>query len=160
MFMGADLSLCVQGRQDRKTVSRKEREGWSYGELVQRCNWYLSFSRNVSYFQRSSKWLRAQHAFKPHSQKVSHSFLMWFSLWRGHTLFTRVWNFLLVNCMTKGAQPTSVENKILSCVEKLFSPNLMAARYVCGLLFFILFTYLHLFPHPPPTPTRLISPFL
>lgn len=55
MFMGADLSLCVQGGQDRKTVSRKEREGWSYGELVQRCNWYLSFSRKVSYFQGSSE---------------------------------------------------------------------------------------------------------
>lgn len=76
-------------------------------------------------------------------------------------LFTCVWNFLLVNCLTKGAQPTSVENKILSCADKLFAPNLMAARYVCGLLFFILFTYLHLFPHPPThtPPPPLSLPF-
>lgn len=49
--------------------------------------------------------------------------------------------------MTKGVQPISVENKTLSCVNKLFFLILIATRYVCGLSFFILFTYLHLFSH-------------
>lgn len=51
--------------------------------------------------------------------------------------------------MTKGVQPTSVENKTLSCVDKLFFPNLMAPRYVCGLSFFY---FIHL-------PTSVFPPF-
>lgn len=54
--------------------------------------------------------------------------------------------------MTKGVQPTSVENKTFSCVDKLFFPNLMAARYVCGLSFFY-FIHLPSSAFPP-----LLSP--
>lgn len=161
MFMGADLSLCVQGRQDRKTVSRKEREGWSYGELVQRCNWYLSRKRFL--LPGVQQITQGAACFQTTLTRFLILFSCGFHFEAGTllSLFTCVWNFLLVNCMTKGAQPTSAENKILSCVDKLFSPNLVAARYVCGLVFCILFTYLHLFPHPSthPPPPPLSLPF-
>lgn len=40
----------------------------------------------------------------------------------------------------KGVQPTSVENKTLACMDNLFFPNIMAARYVCVVFHFLFYS--------------------
>lgn len=127
-------------REKRERLSEERK--WKGGAKGS-CNWYLSFFRAFLTYRGPN-----ESGLLNHTLTISHSFLMWLSLWRGcfSSLSSLVfWNSLLVKCMTKGVQPTSVENKTLSCMDKLFSPNVMAARYACGLSFFILFTYLHLF---------------